>query len=211
MAVKAAKGISRYPFFLPGGRNFLYVITRASPADNRIYFRSLDDKENRRILLDESSVVFAQGHLLFIRENNLMAQPFDDEKGQTLGDPIPVAAGVSLTTNVVYAPVTASDTGILVYESGGTAAGTQILRFDRGGKVLEKLAVKGANHQPVFSPDRKLLAFMRLSATGSDIWLWDLTLASEQRLAKDPLSAGRRSGRPAAIASFSSQIVSQEH
>ena len=185
-AVKAPKGISRYPLFLPGGRNFLYVVTRASPEENGIYFRSLDGKENRRILPDESTVVFAEGRLLFVRENTLMAQPFDGEKGQTLGDPMQVAAGVSLTSNVVYAPVTASDTGILVYESGGTVAGTQILRFDRGGKVLESLAAKGVNYQPVFSPDGKSLAFMRLSATGSDLWLWDLARGSEQRFAKDP-------------------------
>jgi Tol biopolymer transport system component len=187
--VKAPRGISRYPLFLPGGRNFLYVVTRTSAEENGIYFRSLDGKENRRILSDESTVVFADGHLLFIRENTLMAQPFDGEKGQTLGDPIPVAAGVSLTSNVVYAPVTASDTGILVYESGGTTAGTQLLRFDRGGKVLENLAVKGVNHQPAFSPDGRSLAFMRMSATGSDLWLWDLARGSEQRFAKDPAFA----------------------
>lgn len=146
----------------------------------------MDGKENRRILPDESTVVFAEGRLLFVRENTLMAQPFDGEKGQTLGDPVQVAAGVSLTSNVVYAPVTASDTSILVYESGGTTAGTQVLRFDRGGKVLENLAAKGINHQPVFSPDGKSLAFMRLSTTGSDIWLWDLARGSEQRFAKDP-------------------------
>ena len=187
--VKAPRGISRYPLFLPGGRNFLYVVTRTSAEENGIYFRSLDGKENRRILSDESTVVFAEGHLLFIRENTLMAQPFDGEKGQTLGDPIQVAAGVSLTSNVVYAPVTASDTGILVYESGGTTPGTQILRFDRGGKVLENLAVKGVNHQPAFSPDGRSLAFMRMSATGSDIWLWDIARGSEQRFAKDPAFA----------------------
>jgi len=165
------------------------VVTRASPEENGVYFRSLDGKENRRILSDESTVVFAEGRLLFIRANTLMAQPFDAEKGQTLGDPIPLVAGVSLTSNVVYAPVTASDAGILVYQSGGSVASTQILRFDREGKVLETLAASGGMHEPVFSPDGKSLMFMRLSANGSDLWLWDLARGSEQRYQKDPAFA----------------------
>jgi Tol biopolymer transport system component len=41
-------------------------------------------------------------------------------------------------------------------------------------------------YQPTFSPEGKSLAFMRLSATGSDLWLWDLARGSEQRFAKDP-------------------------
>jgi eukaryotic-like serine/threonine-protein kinase len=187
MTVKSPRGIVRYPVFLPNGRNFLYTLTRVSPEENGIYFRSLDGTENRRIVADESTVSYAAGRILFIRENALMAQPFDTDKGQALGDPLQIAAGVSRTTNVVYAPVTVSDTGVLIYEAGGASdAGNQIVRYDRGGKLLETLGAKGGIYNPAFSPDGRSLAFMRLSPSGSDIWLWDVARGSEQRFAKDP-------------------------
>jgi Tol biopolymer transport system component len=184
--VKIAKGISRFPVFLPGGHNFLYVLTRASPEENGIYFRSLDGKVNRRILPDESTAIFAGRHLLFVRESTLMAQPFDGEKGQALGDAVPVAAGISLTSNVVYAPVTASESGLLIYERGGAVSGnTQLVLYDRSGKVLETTA-KGSIFQPAFSPDRKRMAYTQLNPAGSDLWIWDLAHKSEQRFATDP-------------------------
>lgn len=187
MVVKAPKGLARYPLFLTGGHDFLYVVTRASPEENGIYFRSLDGKENRRILRDESSASFAAGHLLFVRENTLMAQPFDADKGQLLGDPLQVAASVPLTSNVAYAPVAASDNGILVYQTGGIGdANNQILRYNREGEVLESLAAKGPIYEPIFSPNGKSLAFLRGNVTNSDLWLWDLIRGSEQRFTKDP-------------------------
>jgi Tol biopolymer transport system component len=88
---------------------------------------------------------------------------------------------------VIYAPVTASDTGILAYESGGAGdTDGHINRYDRAGKVLDTLSSKGSGHQPSFSPDGKSVAFMRLSPTGSDLWLWELARGSEQRFTKDP-------------------------
>jgi eukaryotic-like serine/threonine-protein kinase len=190
LAVRTARGISRYPLFLPDQRHFLYVVTRVAPEVNGIYFRSLDGKENRRILPDESGMAFAAGHLLFIRQNTLMALAVDAENGQTTGDPVPLAPDVSLTSNVIYAPVSASDTGILIYEAGGTMGGNnQLTWYGRSGKILETVGSAGPVYEPAISPDMKSVAFMRLSSTGSDLWLWDPTRRAEQRFTNDPAFA----------------------
>jgi hypothetical protein len=93
---------SDYPVFLPDGRHFLYLVTAESLENNGVYLSSLDGSENRRVLADVSSVVFAPltsggraGHLLFIRDNTLMAQPFDAGSAQLSGDAFPIAEGVS--------------------------------------------------------------------------------------------------------------------
>jgi Tol biopolymer transport system component len=184
LAVRTPKGISRFPQFLPDGRHFLYLVTRASAEENGTYFRSLDGKENRRIIPDESGFFFGNGRLLFVRENTLLAQRLDPRSGRTEGDPLPVAAGVSLTTNLVYAPVTVSDNGILVYEAGGSLPRTDVTLYDRSGKVLGSQNANGG--QPSISPDEKLVAFMRLTTSGSDLWLWDLARGALQLLHKDP-------------------------
>lgn len=189
LAAQAPKGLARYPVFLPDGNHFLYVVTRASPEENGIYFRSLDGKQNRRVLADESSAVFAGGRILFIRANTLLAQAFDPGSGQLLGDAAPVATGVSLTSNVVYAPVTVSETGTLVYEPtpSDSSRDGQMIWYDRGGKQLEKLGVAG--FEPVISPDEKFVLFMRLSPSGSDLWTWDTSRSAAQMVHKDPTFA----------------------
>jgi hypothetical protein len=120
-----AKAISLYPVFLPDGRHFLYVVIGGSAEQNGIHLGSLDGKEDRRVLSDVSGAAFGAGHLLFIRENTLMAQPFEAASGQTKGEVFPVAEGVS-HGDADYAPVIVSETGVLLYESGGLAIGNQM-------------------------------------------------------------------------------------
>src|SRR5215831_5243686 len=91
-----------YPLFLPGGRRFLYTLNSPSPEARGIYASSLGGSENRRILADVSSALFApsapgsrSGYLLFGRENTLMAQPFDAASAQLSDSVVPVAEGVA--------------------------------------------------------------------------------------------------------------------
>jgi hypothetical protein len=93
--VTKAKGRSEFPVFLPDGRHFLYTVLEGSVEGNGVYLSSLDGKENRRVLADDSSVFFAAGRPLFIRENTLVAQPFDAASGQSVGEVLPVAKGFS--------------------------------------------------------------------------------------------------------------------
>ncbi|HYL35168.1 MAG TPA: protein kinase [Bryobacteraceae bacterium] len=186
-----------FPVFLPDGRHFLYETAGVSQEPNGIHFASLDGKENRRVLADVSSAVFAPasggdgaGHLLFFRENNLMALPFDPVKGQASGDVFPVAEAVSLANGNNYAPMTVSGNGVLLYWTGGTGGiggGTyQLVLYDRGGKVLEPVGPLGNVLQPSISPDEKMIAFSRAGAGGNrDIWLHDLVRGNERRLTTD--------------------------
>src|SRR5204863_3909835 len=131
-----------FPIFLPDGRHFLHVIN-AGALDNRgIYLSSLDDGESRRILSDVSGTAFVplsagsrSGHLLFIRNNALMAQPFDAGSARLSGDVFSIAESVPFF-DYSYAPVAVSDNGILTYSTGGITASNEILWFDRAGQQL---------------------------------------------------------------------------
>jgi serine/threonine protein kinase/Tol biopolymer transport system component len=185
--LKGISGISVFPVFLPDGRHFLYVVDGVSAEKNGVYLSSLDGKENRRVLADVSNVAFASGRLLFIRENTLMSQFFDPASGQTKGEVSHVAEGVSFTF-FSYAPVSVSENGVLLYESGGLAGGNQMAWYDRDGKLLGSIGGTATTRvwDPAISPDGKSVAFRRASA-GSDLWLWDLTRGAEQRFTTDAL------------------------
>jgi hypothetical protein len=146
--VTQPKSLSRFPVFLPDGRHFLYLVTGRSTEQNGVYLSSLDGKENRRVLADESSVALAADKLLFVRENTLMAQPFDVSSGQTKGDMLALVEGVSLNSDN-YAPVSASDAAVLLYGSGALAGGhNQMAWYDRGGNLLGAVGAPG----PVWDP-----------------------------------------------------------
>jgi len=82
--VTKTKGNLKHPVFLPDGRRFLYSSLTGTAEQTGIYVSPLDGKENRRVLPDASGAVFAPpahggrtGNILFVRENTLMAAPFD--------------------------------------------------------------------------------------------------------------------------------------
>jgi len=183
---RGKSSLAAFPVFLPDGRRFLY--DSAGPVEQRgVYLSSLDGKQDRRILADRSTVVFAAGHLLFVRENTLMAQPFDVASGQIVGDVFPIAENVSFTTAVIYAPVTVSETGVLLYESSGVGRNNQMLWYDRGGKTLETVGTAGPVWEPAIAPDEKSIMFRRtsLASERADLWQRDLARGAEQRFTTD--------------------------
>jgi serine/threonine protein kinase len=187
--ITKTKGIGRYPAFLPDGRHFLYFLDQQSPEESGIYFTSLDGKENRRVLADRSGVVFASDHLLFIRDNTLMAQPFDISGGRIVGPTFPIAESLSLS-NLAYAPVSVSENGVLVYQRrAGTQVGSRPLVWhDRTGKILGQLGGDGGI--PSISPDEKTVVFNRSSdASGQDLWLWDLARGTPSRFTSGPAAS----------------------
>ena len=180
-------GSQRHPAFLPDGRHFLYLVVGATTEASGIYISSLDGKENRRVLADLSGVVFApptrsdrSGHILFVRENTLMAAPFDAASAQVAGDVFPLAEGVSLTGDATYVPATVSDNGVLLYEAGGTTGATnQIVWYDRSGKSVGPAVASGRVYDPALSPDEKWIVFRRLTPAGSNLWVRDLRRGTE--------------------------------
>jgi serine/threonine protein kinase len=175
-----------FPVFLPGGRHFLYE-TAGITERSGIYVASLDGKEDQRILADPSGVVFAPaapgsrtGYILFLREKILMAQPFDSTTLQPSGDVFPVAEGMELAQNN-FAPVTASENGVLLYWTGGSGgAGSQpLVWYDRTGKVVVPVEFKNGQ-MPAISSDARMVAF---SGQGN-IWVRDLR-GTDRRLTSD--------------------------
>ncbi len=179
----------RWPWFLPDGRHFLFLAgshsTGTESEANAIYVASLDGTVNRILLRARSNVAYSAGHLLFVRERALMAQPFDPGRLELTGDAVPVAEKVTYDTGWFRAIFSASEDGILAYQQGsGELALSQLAWFDRGGKRLESIGDPADYWQPTLSHDGRRVA-VGIGVPG-DLWISDLSRGVASRFTFDP-------------------------
>ena len=174
---------NRWPYFLPDGRHFLYLagnpLTPTGNPTNSIMVGSLDSKETKFLFHNHSNAIYASGCLLFLRQNTLMAQPFDTKSLQLTGEAAPIAENVEDVATRVQGSFSASDNGTLAYlEQGGT--GRQLLWFDRNGKQVGAVPGMDSYADPHISPNGKDLAFV-LQSPATDVWLYDIARGVKTR------------------------------
>jgi len=171
----------RWPAFLPDGKHFLYLAVThrnlSDPAD-AIYLGSLDGTEATLVMPSVTAAVFSQGHILFLRGNQLMAQEFDTASRKLLGTAIKIADDVQNDPTTWHGTFDSSKNGTLVHGIGGGAE-SQVTWFDRSGKPLANVGKPEVN-----------LFNLRLSSGGDrliaemlgDAWVYDLARNVKTRL-----------------------------
>jgi eukaryotic-like serine/threonine-protein kinase len=181
-------GPIRAPEFLPDGRHFLY---KGGPGYGRLYVGSLDEKHpaQRGLVVTPFRAFYApgpqtgKGHLLFLRDGTLFAQPFDERRVATAGEAVPVAQHVDSYQTAGY--FGASANGVLVYRVSAATQDTQLTWFDRQGRALSAVGEPGSHLAISLSPDNTRAAFTRLESQtnpNSHLWLLDLARGTASRL-----------------------------
>jgi serine/threonine protein kinase/roadblock/LC7 domain-containing protein len=175
----------RSPWFLPDGRHFLYSATVANTINATICVGSLDSRESRMILQANSNAVYASGHLLFLRDSTLMAQPFDAQSLMTTGEAVPIAEQVA--NNFARGFFSVSNSGTLVFQSG-MQAGQTIAWMDRTGKRVAIAGEPGQFLLTSLSPDgkRAAVSVYDRGARNYDLWIYDLMRNLRSRFTFDP-------------------------
>jgi serine/threonine protein kinase len=190
---EAGESTHRWATFLPDGKSFLYMAGghSAMPDDevNAVWAGRLGSEERRRILGVRSNVVFAEGHLIYVRDEMLMARPFDPEGLEFTGDPFP------LSDNVIYD---------VAYFRGAFAAAGEVLVHARGeilterelhwvdmasGTVEEEILGDPARILTVeISPDDRYAALVieEPETARNDLWIQDLERGTRSRFTFDP-------------------------
>jgi eukaryotic-like serine/threonine-protein kinase len=146
---------NRWPHFLLDGEHFLYQSTPTGACSelSELHFASLDGKQDVSLARTCSNGVSAPGHLIYWRDGNLVAQPFDPLTGVSSGAPTAIVEHGSFDSLFSIAEFSVSAEGKLVYIAGDAPAGTQLVWCDRNGKVLGTLGEPSHYKNVAISPD----------------------------------------------------------
>jgi len=179
-----------FPSFLPDGRHFLYLRTSSEQENDGVYLGSLDAKaeeqDRKRLLITAHQAIYVpsldsgSGHLLFMRDGTLIAQPFDTKRLELTGEPVTVAERVGSYKMIGF--FSASANGVLAYRIGGTEP-SQLTWLDREGKVLGTVGEQGVYGIAAPSPDGKQAAVERPDPQSGrwSIWLFDFARGTSAR------------------------------
>jgi Tol biopolymer transport system component len=178
------------PIFLPDGNHFLYFRHGSNPAVQGVYVGSLEapptGQPEQRIVAVDYSPGYAPappgetvGQLLFLREDTLLAQPFDERRLAAKGDAVLVADHIG--TSITRAMFSVSPAGVLAYRSGSGPA-TQLQWYDRQGRVGGRPMVGVESQDVALSPDGTRIAYNQMmQASIRQIWILDLARALQTR------------------------------
>jgi eukaryotic-like serine/threonine-protein kinase len=161
------------PAFLPDHRHFLYS---SSAGSGSIWMGSLRSSEQKLILKDAGSPQYADGHLLFTRDNRAFAQPFDPATGKLAGETILLAQALSYSAS----------NGVLAFQ-GGTMEG-RLQWFDKGGNPLGSVGPTAVYNSVKISPDgtHVLVEVADPQSNSSDLWSYPAVGGPGTRLTFGP-------------------------
>ena len=177
--LNAEERTHRWPWFLPGGRRFLFLASQtgtpaAAAGTSEIYLGFLDEEPPRMLMRSQANAVYSNGHLVFAHQNALMAQAFDPEAANLSGEPRPLREPVS---NSFFSKggFSISEDGRLVYPLESASGISSLTWYDRTGRRLGTVGEPALFLDIGLSPgDGVVAASVRNEAGGANIWLYDL-------------------------------------
>jgi Tol biopolymer transport system component len=191
----------RLPHVLPGGRAVIFTISKGAQLwdDTQIVVRSLDTGQQTVLVTGGSDGRYVStGHLIYVRLGTLMAVPFDPVRLAVIGgargviDDVMEAANRNLSDmeNTLSAQFTVSETGALVYLTGGAvpAAELSLAWVDRQGTSQPLAAPLRSYRTPRLAPDQQRVA-VSTQQDRREVWSYDVV-----RGALSPVTADGQSG-----------------
>ncbi len=181
----------RWPVFLPDGRHFVYWAgnpTASAQETRGIYAGALEQSEQRYVLQTDSGAIYAPpGYLLYLRDQSLMAQPFDAGGVKLKGEAFPVAEEVSSPESYRLGRFSASQEGTLVFLTGQNER-FQAVRLNSTGGQIGAVGDPALISMVRLSPDGRMLAeqVQDPQTKNVDIWLLDLARGVRTRFTFDP-------------------------
>jgi hypothetical protein len=172
-----------YPWFLPDGRHFLFFVVGSMAGGMTdpfgVYVTALDATTPPKLVLPGgSNAKYASGHLIFLRDGTLTAQPFDLARLDVTGSARPLAEQVVIAGSAATGSAGAfsvADTGTLVYQEGSVTR-SQLTWFDQAGKELGRVGDPADYADAVLSPgaSRVAVSIADPAAGTRDLWIFDL-------------------------------------
>ncbi len=165
----------RYPQWLPGDKAVLFTSVTPGGAPN-VEVVELSSGERRVVNQGGSYGRYVPtGHVLFVDGAAVFAQPFDVDRLEATGSPMPVLEGVESQPLDGQAQYSVAADGTLLYVPGSDDVATfSIAWADRRGDLEPLWDEEGLYGTPRLSPDGRKLAVAVERQGNFDIWVYDL-------------------------------------
>jgi len=180
----------RWPLFLPDGRRLLYLVRSDKPHITGIYLSSLERPQDKsRVLETSMAAVYSPEHgkhpayFYWLRQQTLLAQPFDTVHAQFSGDAVPVPGAhiVALAPGLGRSSASVSNDGTIFFGTGNDRY--QLSWLNREGKLLSTVGEPDRYAALRISPDGKRIVVVLADSSGNpDIWLLELARGIPSRL-----------------------------
>ena len=193
LAGTTQSGTHRFPQFLPDDEHFLYLDRTARFGQGReagVRLGRLGSLEPAARLLDgATNAAYSEGHLLYVRDGALLAQPFDAKQLTLAGDAQTLVSDLLFNQRFTFGVFSASDRGLVAFLTGHQSDRSQLVWRDRAGRRLGELGEPGilsGSGGLALSRDGRWAAVSRIEegTSEADIWIYDLARGTETRLAR---------------------------
>jgi WD40 repeat protein len=159
--------------FLPDGEHFIYLLS--NPQQDSCIGSVAGMPRSCGIAVRAPMRYAEPGHVLFIQDGVLRAQPFDAQRLTLAAQPLPVTETHMADRDRWYAPpFSASGNGVLAYHPNTGEA--QLVWFNRAGHRQERIGSIETNGDAALSRNGARVAFGQVSsASGNrELWLHDI-------------------------------------
>ena len=178
-----------WPDHIPGTSAVVFTSFRLPLSESRIELLDLATGE-RRLLVENG--VFGKyvdsGHLLFVRERVVLAAPFDSQKLELTGSPVPVLEDAYVAPYEGNSQFSVSDTGTLIHVPASLLEPPrEVVWVDRQGREDILLEADRRYGAPILSPDGKSIA-LTVDDGNPDVWVYQLDRQVLNRLTFSPRS-----------------------
>lgn len=175
------------PVFLADGKHFLFFVrSNINPEITGVYAGSLDSQDYHMVVRTTLGPAFeAGGTILYVRDGAVVAQPFDERKLVTTGDPTVLPDRVATSFIFSHALFGASRAGVLAYYPAN--APRVISWYERDGRRGDPLDTSDLFFFPL-SPDgtHALVSIFNPDGLSADLWNFDLSRGTKTRLTSGP-------------------------
>jgi serine/threonine-protein kinase len=187
-AVARSEVGAEWPVLLPGAKAIVFRTRRANqaPVDYQIVAMKLPNGEPKVLMRGVFARYSPTGHLLVASsDGKLIAVPFDPDKLEATGSPMGLLEGLGVEGSGFSVNLDLSETGTLVYTTGGATGSRRPVWVGRTGvetPVDPSWQPQGVISNFALSPDGKALAVDVIQNGVNSIWIKQLPVGPYTRL-----------------------------
>jgi hypothetical protein len=173
------------PTLLPGDKALLFTV-HAHDGRFNVVAETLATAE-RKLLIESAydARYVASGHLVFVRNEAILAQPFDLQRLEVTGPPVTLVESVAGKPPDGNGGYRLSTNGTLALLPQPSLDGRRLTWVDRNGAETPLPMPASASGSPRVSPDGSRLAFAVGEAGRHDIYTYELATGMVARLTRD--------------------------